>query len=209
MYSCVDCSIRACSEKEPLKIPKNCPLNDVNLNKEILKEYEKQDVKEFFLNSCRIEAKGYCNWSRVEETIRFCQSMGYQKLGIAFCDGLRREARILSQLLKKHGFSVASVICKNGRIPKEDIGLKKEEKVEPGNFETMCNPVGQAYLLNEEKTDFNIVVGLCVGHDALFFRYSKAPATVLIVKDRVLAHNPAGALYCSEGYYEKKLNINR
>ncbi|NLW07300.1 MAG: DUF1847 domain-containing protein, partial [Clostridia bacterium] len=89
------------------------------------------------------------------------------------------------------------------------IGLKKEEKVEPGNFETMCNPVGQAYLLNEEKTDFNIVVGLCVGHDALFFRYSKAPATVLIVKDRVLAHNPAGALYCSEGYYEKKLNINR
>ena len=47
----------------------------------------------------------------------------------------------------------------------------------------------------------NILVGLCVGHDMLFTKHSKAPVTTFIVKDRVLAHNPAGAIY--SGYYKK------
>jgi len=67
----------------------------------------------------------------------------------------------------------------------------------------MCSPLGQADLLNEAGTDFNIVMGLCVGHDALFCKHSKAPVTTLIAKDRVLAHNPAGALYSR--YWRKKL----
>ena len=69
----------------------------------------------------------------------------------------------------------------------------------------MCNPIAQAKLLNEEKTDFNIVLGLCVGHDTLFFKSSEAPVTVLAVKDRALAHNPLGALYLSDGYFKNKL----
>ena len=69
----------------------------------------------------------------------------------------------------------------------------------------MCNPIAQAVLLNEQKTQLNIVVGLCVGHDSLFYKYSDAMVTTLITKDRVLAHNPAGAVYCAEGYYKKKL----
>ena len=70
---------------------------------------------------------------------------------------------------------------------------------------TMCNPIGQAKLLNEAKTDLNIVLGLCVGHDTLFFKYSDAPVTVLAVKDRVLAHNPLGAVYTAETFYRDKL----
>ncbi len=69
----------------------------------------------------------------------------------------------------------------------------------------MCNPIAQAEFLNKENTEFNIVLGLCVGHDTLFFKYSKAPVTVLAVKDRVLAHNPLGAIYQSESYYKNKL----
>ena len=64
-----------------------------------------------------------------------------------------------------------------------------------------CNPIAQALLLNEVKTEFNIVVGLCVGHDSLFIKYSEAPVTVLIAKDRRLAHNPAAAL---KTYYYTK-----
>ena len=67
----------------------------------------------------------------------------------------------------------------------------------------MCNPVIQAKILNEEKTDFNILVGLCVGHDSLFFKYSHAFTTVLIAKDRLLGHNPAAALYTSGTYYSR------
>ena len=32
----------------------------------------------------------------------------------------------------------------------------------------------------------NVLIGLCVGHDSLFFRFSEAPVTVLVAKDRVM-----------------------
>ena len=69
----------------------------------------------------------------------------------------------------------------------------------------MCNPIGQAMFLNEAKTDFNIILGLCVGHDSLFIKYSEAPVTVFAVKDRVLGHNPLAAIYQAESYYKDKL----
>ena len=69
----------------------------------------------------------------------------------------------------------------------------------------MCNPILQAQLLNREQTDLNVVVGLCVGHDSLFYRYSQAVTTTLVVKDRVLGHNPVAALYTAPSYYKKLL----
>jgi len=65
----------------------------------------------------------------------------------------------------------------------------------------MCNPIAQAFVLNDEKTEFNIVMGLCVGHDSLFLKYSDAPCTVLAVKDRLLGHNPLAAIYTVDSYY--------
>jgi uncharacterized metal-binding protein len=58
-------------------------------------------------------------------------------------------------------------------------------------------------LLNDEKVDFNILLGLCVGHDSLFFKYTKVPTTVLAVKDRVTGHNPLAAVYQADSYYRK------
>jgi len=65
----------------------------------------------------------------------------------------------------------------------------------------MCNPIMQALILNDEKTDFNILLGLCVGHDSLFLKYSKALCTVFAVKDRLLGHNPMAAIYNIDSYY--------
>ena len=45
-----------------------------------------------------------------------------------------------------------------------------------------CNPVLQAQLLNEAGTELNIVMGLCVGHDSLFYKHAKAVTTTLVVK---------------------------
>jgi uncharacterized metal-binding protein len=73
----------------------------------------------------------------------------------------------------------------------------------------MCNPLTQAEILNTAKTEFNIMVGLCVGHDALFLKHVKALTTVLIAKDRVLGHNPAAALYVSNTYYKALLQKPR
>lgn len=98
---------------------------------------------------------------------------------------------------------MSNVCCKVGSIPKEESGLTDEEKVCPGQFEALCNPIGQAALLNKAGTGLNIVVGLCVGHDSLFFSHSQAPVTVLVAKDRVTGHNPAAALNTSHSYYRR------
>jgi uncharacterized metal-binding protein len=152
-----------------------------------------------------VEAEGYCKKTRLEEIIDFAHRCGYEKLGLAFCMGLKKEANILTKILKEHSFDVESVICKNGGVPKEFLGITKEHKVKQDCFEPMCNPIGQVFLLNKAGTDFNIILGLCVGHDSLFIKYSDAPVTVMAVKDRVLAHNPLGAIYLHDGYYKNKL----
>jgi len=179
-----------------------------NLYLQASSEYKKQENYEFYIKSSEIEAMGYCQWTRLKETIEFCNYMNYHRIGLAFCRGLRAEAKVVNSVLQCHGFEVVSVICKTGGIPKEEIGIPKNHKVHPDAFEPMCNPIAQAKLLNEQKTEFNIALGLCVGHDSMFYKYSDAMVTTLVVKDRVLANNPVGAIYCAEGYYKNKLSAD-
>ena len=115
------------------------------------------------------------------------------------------EAGLLVPILENRGFEVISVCCKCGSVPKEELGLKDEEKVFPGRFEAMCHPIAQAEILNEADTDFNIMLCLCVGHDSLFLKYSKALCTVLAAKDRLFAHNPLAGLYQSKSYHRRVL----
>ena len=91
--------------------------------------------------------------------------MGYKKIGIATCISFVDLAHTLSAILESHGFEVASAACKNGGVAKEMIGLRDDEKIRPGNHESMCNPVSQAELLNRADCQLNIVLGLCVGHE--------------------------------------------
>lgn len=206
MYTCASCTIHACYTHELDKMPKNCPLRNVDLVKETRQKYEEPENKEFYVTASEIEALGYCEWVRLKETMVLADMMHYHKLGLAFCKGLQKEAKIVNDLLRRHGFEVVSVICKAGGVPKEDVGIRKELKLRPEEFEPMCNPILQAELLNEQGTEFNILLGLCVGHDSMFYKYSKALVTTLVVKDRVLAHNPVGAIYCADGYMKRKLD---
>ena len=138
---------------------------------------------------------------RILEVCELAGRLGAERLGLAFCTGLRREAALCQEVLEARGFEVASVSCKVGATPKEKLGLEDHQKICPGGFEAMCSPVAQAMVLNRCDTDLNVVVGLCVGHDSIFFRYSQAPVTVLVAKDRMLGHNPVAALYNSRSYY--------
>jgi uncharacterized metal-binding protein len=126
--------------------------------------------------------------------------MGYRKIGIATCIGLLQEADRLVEILEAQGFDALSVCCKAGRFDKCEIGVADEAKIRPGTFETACNPIGQAEVCNRLGTELNLIVGLCVGHDALFNRHSKAPVTTFVVKDRVTGHNPVAVLH-GQHYY--------
>jgi uncharacterized metal-binding protein len=200
------CGVWACStEPGTKKYPSFCivPTEKAVLSKAEEAYLSQDELREFALAAARTEAAGYCKEPRVEEIMNFARRIGAQHLGIASCIGLIREARILQEILEANGFKVDSVCCKVGSIDKEKIGLKDEEKIRPGQYESLCNPVGQAMLLSKAGTELNIVVGLCVGHDSLFFKYSEAPVTVLVAKDRVTGHNPVAALYTSQSYYKR------
>jgi len=162
---------------------------------------EDADLQKWACESARTESAGYCRATRIQEIMDFARRMGAKKLGIAHCVGLVEEARAAYEIFRANGFEVEAICCKVGSIPKEKVGLKDEEKVRPGQFEALCNPVAQAALLAEAGTELNVVIGLCVGHDSLFFMHSRAPVTVLVAKDRVLGHNPVAALYTSHSYY--------
>jgi uncharacterized metal-binding protein len=180
--------------------------NHNDLIEEAAAAYRDEVTGSLAYNSARVEATGYGNWPRIREIMEFSRRSGFKKLGLAFCVGLRREALEVTKIFEDNGFQVASVMCKTGSRPKEELGIKDEEKVRPGRFEAMCNPVAQAMLLNKELTDMNILLGLCVGHDTLFIKYSRAPITVLAVKDRATGHNPLAAVYATH-YFNKKLKI--
>ena len=205
MYTCADCGIHACREKEHENMPKNCPMRGEELVKEAMAEYKDPEVGRFFVTASEIEHDGYCQWPRLKETIVFCKRMGYKKVGLAFCIGLYKEAKVVAGLMRKEGLEVVSVVCKSGGIDKAEVGIPEEKKLKPGEHEAMCNPILQAKLLNEQKTEFNVALGLRVGHDSLFYRSSDAMVTPPVAKDRVLAHNPVGAIYCAEGYFKNRL----
>ncbi|MBI2320006.1 MAG: DUF1847 domain-containing protein [Betaproteobacteria bacterium] len=205
--SCSYCpgTIRACRQGEgELRGPAFCP-SKVDPGG-IAKAWESSS-EPFNMRVARaaaqVEAEGYCRWTRVEEVCQFAKKMGFRKVGIAMCISFVDLGHVLSAILESHGLEVASVACKHGGVPKERIGLKDEDKVNPGNFEAMCNPVSQAELLNRAGCELNVILGLCVGHDSLFARHSAGLVTTLVAKDRVLAHNPVGALQLADSYFSR------
>ncbi|HNS52769.1 MAG TPA: DUF1847 domain-containing protein [Anaerolineae bacterium] len=203
---CALCTVQACShEPGTRELPAFCPMRAEEATlAEVERAYlEDVELRELALASARTEAAGYGRTTRIEDTIDFARRIGAQVLGIAHCVGLMREARLARDILLAAGFEVHTVCCKVGSISKEAIGLADGEKVRPGGFEALCSPVGQAAMLARAGTQLNIVLGLCVGHDSLFFMHSKAPATVLVAKDRVLGHNPVACLYTSHSYYRR------
>ena len=216
--ACASCdkelSERVCVKEKGLA-SKGCPsltrmdvLNDSN------KEYEKPSIYKFAQKASLQEAEGYANRcgkhyirqpqkTRIVEICEFAEKMGYKRLGLAFCGGLYYEAGLVESVFREWDFEVVSVICKAGRTSKEILGLEDKDTISLDRKEAMCNPIYQAKLLNHEETEFNVLLGLCVGHDSLFFKYAEAPTTVLAVKDRVTGHNPLAAVYSSGSYYAK------
>ena len=203
--SCVDCGTQNCKFKNRT-YPDFCLTT--NLSEEDVQwaavRYDEDRNHEVMVASAEVEYEGYCKWTRVQEIMEFARKIGAVKIGIANCIGLVNEARIFAKILRANGFEPYSVICKVEGRAKSSMGIpEKCEEIGPA----MCNPILQARLLNQAKTDLNVVIGLCVGHDSLFYRYSEAYVTTLVTKDRVTGHNPAAALYTSHSYYKKGLGM--
>jgi len=207
---CAKCPGKYCSsapmdELNKDALPEYCPMRtQVETIEDSIERYRNSEVKRIYVPGTVTEKEAYqvvrgvrmAVRPRVKELIEFGNLLGVKKIGIAFCSGLRDEASRLTDFLEKQGFAVASALCKCGGVDKTRLGVAKQYKIrDPERFEAACNPVLQAELLNNAATGINVIVGLCLGHDMLFTMNSKAPVTTLVVKDRLLGHNPVIALY--------------
>jgi uncharacterized metal-binding protein len=155
------------------------------------KEYAKPEVVETYRAACIAGAKNDGMRPRIEEALDFAKALGLSRIGFAACVAFGNELDVLVKLFTGEGFQVFCASCQIGRVSAEARDLPELSDY----VNATCNPIAQAGILNRERTELNFIVGLCMGHDILFTRYSRAPVSTLIVKDRVTGNNPAAALY--------------
>ncbi len=207
---CAKCRRRHCQSEvtDRTLLPSFCPIKESpELVKKVSRTYRHERISNFYVKAALTE-KGCYDESealegrtlplrpRIREIAEFAKNIGAKRIGLAFCNGLAEEASRISAILEKHGLEVESVVCCCGAVDKTEHGVPAEYKVKGKDaFEASCNPLLQAELLNRAGTAFNVLVGLCVGHDMLFTSNSKAPVTTLVVKDRYTGHNPVISLY--------------
>jgi uncharacterized metal-binding protein len=126
--------------------------------------------------------------SRFQEIIAFVEQMKYQKVGLAYCFGMEEEAKLVRKAFRQKGMKITTVSCAVGGFAQDSINTSS------CIHKVSCNPIGQARQLEAEKTDFVIVMGICLGHDILLQKNLKADFTTFVVKDRVHQHNPLAEL---------------
>jgi uncharacterized metal-binding protein len=181
---CATCKPLACRLGRIDAAPEACPMRGPFPDFTTL--YAAEPMRMLAYHAARVEAEGYCRWTRAREVIELAHRMGYRRVGVAHCRDMGREARLAARCLA-------------------DGGL---EAVLPPDADD-CDPLGQADLFRTRGTDLNVIAGMCVGHDTLFIRHSRAPATSLVVRDLRLRHNPAAAVSTRSGYLKNALYRHR
>ena len=205
-FSCVHCGKVTC-DSQNFPYPEGC-VTQSHSQEELAwarEEYWKEEIQKVSQAAAQIDGHYYCQKARVEEMVLFAKKIGAKKVGIATCAGTMREARTFAKILEVNGIEAVGVACKVGNHDKTEIGIAEEDKIHPGNYEPYCNPIMQAAYLNSQHTDLNVMMGLCVGHDTLFFKYVKGLTSVLFTKDRVLGHCAVLPLHHTDGYWKRLL----
>lgn len=203
MYTCADCKRRVCLTPGKDDLPANCPMRDEQYVKDMREGYLDAELNRFYVatkTAADSDTPRTGFTPRLRYVIDLCKKMGYKKLGFAFCVGFRDEAKLYSKILRAHGFEVVSVGCCNGGFNISEHGVPLPPNCD---FDAACNPLGQARLMNEQQVEFNLVMGLCAGHDSLFMKHARAMSTVITVKDPATGHCPPAALYLYEQYYRE------
>lgn len=190
MFFCIAEYICSLIDKNLEDVPIDCSSCHEN-QEEILSLYQENENFAIANVSSQIVMGNYGEKTRLKGTIDFCKKIGYKKTWISILSWfIKRNVSIQSY----NGFDVGLLICKIGSIDRHTIGINNCDVA-------MCNSIVQAELFNQQKTNFNIVLGLCVDHNTLLFSYFDAPVIVFVVKNRVWAYNSLGTVYLVDSYY--------
>ena len=151
--SCSNCTASNCA-KLLSSFPSFCLTTnaDEETVRNVTERYiENSEDRKIALVSAELEAGYYGIATRVEEMLIFVKKMDYKKVGLATCTGLLSECNKFAKIANAKGIDVYGVACKAGALDKTIIGLREDQKISPGSHESMCNPILQAELLNEQK----------------------------------------------------------
>lgn len=177
---CTLCKNRICREGE------KCAIVSFD-NNEVLALYQQE--QQIVQAAARLVDNGRAgSLSRLHEIVELARELDMHKLGLAYCYGMEKDARLVAQYLRGEGFAIEAASCTVGGLTQKQINT------ESNNCNVACNPIGQALQLNKRQPDLVLTMGLCLGHDLLFQRNIKADTTTLVVKDRVHHHQPLMAL---------------
>ena len=190
---CHQCRTNDCLNRYSNGVPDHCQsLKFKGVIEASKQKYLKAPFAEIHLATAKVLRKGGYDWCRVQQCIEFAKEFGVTKVGLAVCIGLIREGREFARFLSRAGFQVVSVACMVGAVEAQETGVPEEWSSTSG---ISCNPIAQAEILNEQKTELNFIYGLCVGHDTIFIMHSKAPVTYVVAKDAVTGNNPSAVLF--------------
>jgi len=177
---CSQCKTVVCRTGHVDSPPENCPIREGFPAFEEL--YSTSEARDAAFHAARIEADGYCEWTRIRELAELATRTGAERLGIAYCADMGREAALAAEYLSERSLTAIQA---------------------PGS--ARCDPRGQADFFARQHTQLNVIAGMCVGHEAIFVRASEAPVVALVARDARLRHNPVAALYTSRSYSKKAL----
>ena len=137
----------------------------------------------------RLIHTGGAKKSRLEHIVDFCRSLEISTMGIASCLRYIKEVHYLRNLFEEQGWRSHVAICKVGGFTVSDIAVEKDTDW------IVCNPLGQAYLLNDLNCEVNVTLGLCMGHEMIFNHYSQGYVTNLIVKEKISCERSLDTLH--------------
>ena len=101
---CANCPTHACYTKG---------VNCTGVAEEEVKQAYTEEELKIMQAAAYVEGTFYSNITRLQEIGEFAKTMGYKKLGMAFCIGLNAEARYIARYYTQQGFEFYSVCCKN------------------------------------------------------------------------------------------------
>jgi uncharacterized metal-binding protein len=154
-----------------------------------LQIYHQDEQQKIVQNAAELVDNGRAGMlSRIQELLEFSRSMGYKKIGLAYCYGMETLAKDVLGLFRAAGVSAVGISCTVGAFSQQEVNQKSDL---PG---VSCNPLNQAAQMKAEGIDLAVVIGLCLGHDILFQREFAGDVTTLVVKDRVYNHNPLAGI---------------
>ena len=139
-FGCATCCTAAAFRGDVERMPANCPtLTHPALTRDTSSYLEPDRAEVMRAADATPFTADKKKRNRVEELVHFAKSRKLERLGVAFCVSMTKEAQALHRVLTAEGLACELVCCRVGAVDYEEIGLTKAH---PERFRGHLQPGG-------------------------------------------------------------------